>query len=51
MVSTQSLDEARRARPLANDQLRTRLAASHINSFVAIEPESGDYFLGDIGRQ
>jgi hypothetical protein len=29
------------------DQLRHVLEPQHLNRFVAIEPESGDYFLGD----
>ena len=28
------------------DRLRKDLESSHLDSFVAIEPESGDYFLG-----
>ncbi len=28
------------------EQLRAKLEATNIDDFVAIEPESGDYFLG-----
>jgi hypothetical protein len=35
-----------RANRLYQERLRTELERSHLNSFVAIEPESGDYFLG-----
>jgi hypothetical protein len=35
-----------RAERYYQERLRTDLERSHLNSFVAIEPESGDYFLG-----
>lgn len=35
-----------RANRLYQERLRTKLERSHLNSFVAIEPESGDFFLG-----
>ena len=35
-----------RAERFYQERLRTELERSHLNSFVAIEPESGDYFLG-----
>ena len=35
-----------RADRLYQERLRAELERSHLNSFVAIEPESGDYFLG-----
>lgn len=47
MASAQSLDVAHRARELYEDKLRPALEAAHPNAFVAIEPESGEYFLGD----
>ena len=37
---------AARARIIYQDRLRTRLEPSHSDEFVAIEPVSGDYFLG-----
>lgn len=35
-----------RAERIYLEQLRSKLEQSHLHSFVAIEPESGDYFLG-----
>lgn len=35
-----------RADQFYQERLRAELERSHLNSFVAIEPESGDYFLG-----
>ena len=43
-MSATELNE--RADRLYQERLRTDLERSHLNSFVAIEPESGDYFLG-----
>jgi hypothetical protein len=37
---------ARQARELYEQKLKSTLEASHWDDFVAIEPESGDYFLG-----
>ena len=37
---------AARARIIYQDRLRTLLEPSHSDEFVAIEPVSGDYFLG-----
>jgi hypothetical protein len=37
---------AERARLVYDRQLRGKLEAEHPDEFVAIEPESGDYFLG-----
>ena len=45
MVSEKTADIARRAKPLYQEKLRTPLEAAHPNAFVAIEPDSGDYFL------
>ena len=36
----------RRAEEIYSGQLRALLEPDHLNEFVAIEPESGDYFLG-----
>ena len=47
MASEQSLDVARRATEIYETQLRVKLEASHRNAFVAVEPESGEYFLGE----
>ncbi len=37
---------AQRARLVYDRTLRVKLEAEHTDEFVAIEPESGDYFLG-----
>ena len=47
MVSNQSRSVAERAISLYESELRAGLEAGHRNCFVAIEPESGEYFLGD----
>jgi len=47
MASEQSLDVARRATEIYDTRLRGKLEADHRNAFVAVEPDSGDYFLGD----
>ena len=36
----------RRAQEIYDDRLRSQLERSHKNSFVAIEPDSGQFFLG-----
>jgi hypothetical protein len=41
-----STDLYTRADRIYQERLRSELERSHFNSFVAIEPESGDYFLG-----
>lgn len=46
MASEQTTDVARRAKQLYEDKLKTRLETNHRNAFIAIEPDSGDYFLG-----
>jgi hypothetical protein len=47
MISEQTADVARRAKQLYEAKLRTQLESAHRNYFVAIEPDSGDYFLGN----
>lgn len=37
---------AGQAKRIYEEQLRASLEKSHMNEFVAIEPISGDYFLG-----
>jgi hypothetical protein len=37
---------SQRAKRLYEQKLREALEASHPHAFVAIEPESGDYYLG-----
>lgn len=39
-------DHYQRAERFYQERLRTDLERSHLNSFVAIEPESGDFYLG-----
>lgn len=48
MNSTQmdASDLYQRADRFYQERLRAELERSHTDSFVAIEPESGDYFLG-----
>jgi hypothetical protein len=47
MVSPETKLVIERAKRIYADQLKTVLESQHMNRFVAIEPESGDYFLGD----
>jgi hypothetical protein len=46
MSSIASKDTAREARRLYQERLRQDLEAKHRDEFVAVEPVSGDYFLG-----
>lgn len=46
-MAISSLDElVNRAETLYAEKLRSQLEASHQNEFVAVEPVSGDYYLG-----
>lgn len=45
-MSQASEDIANRAKRIYEERLRATLEQSHLNEFVAIEPISGDYFLG-----
>jgi len=47
MVSAETKSIIDRARRIYTNQLQTDLETRHMNRFVAIEPESGEYFLGD----
>jgi hypothetical protein len=47
MVSDETRAVIDRAKRLYADQLQAPLEAQHLGRFVAIEPESGEYFLGD----
>ena len=47
MVSADTKSVIERAKRIYADQLQTALEHQHLNRFVAIEPESGEYFLGD----
>ena len=46
MVSEKTDDVARRAKQLYEHALRKKLETTNMNDFVAIEPDSGDYFIG-----
>jgi hypothetical protein len=46
MMSQISENVSREAKRIYDERLRASLEASHTNAFVAIEPISGDYFLG-----
>lgn len=47
MVSAESKLVIDRAKRLYADHLQAELESRHADRFVAIEPESGEYFLGD----
>ncbi len=47
MVSAETKSIVERAKRIYAEQLRAELETRHPNRFVAIEPESGEYFLGD----
>jgi hypothetical protein len=46
MVSQNSNDVAREAKRIYEQKFRDSLEKTHNNEFVAIEPISGEYFLG-----
>lgn len=47
MVSGETKSVIDRAKAIYAGQLQSQLESHHMNRFVAIEPESGDYFLAD----
>ena len=47
MVSADTKSVIERAKRIYAEQLQVVLEPQHLNRFVAIEPESGEYFLGD----
>jgi hypothetical protein len=47
MVSADTKAVIERAKRIYAEQLQAVLEPQHGNRFVAIEPESGEYFLGD----
>ena len=49
MPNENSVELARRARVIYNARYRAKLEATHGDDFVAIEPDSGRYFLDDTG--
>lgn len=46
MASARSSELASRATAIYEQKLRGQLESTHRDDFVAIEPESGDFFLG-----
>lgn len=46
MVSKNARSVAEEAKRIYEEKLRVSLEESHMNEFVAIEPVSGEYFLG-----
>ncbi len=46
MATPQSLELASRARAIYEEKLKRRLECTNPNDFVAVEPESGEFFLG-----
>ncbi len=47
MVSADTKLVIEHAKRIYAEKLRAELELHHLNRFVAIEPESGEYFLGD----
>lgn len=47
MVSEHTRFVAERARRIYDERLRADLEAQHPGRYVAVEPESGDFFLAD----
>ena len=47
MLGTDVDEFVRRAEEIYTTRLRVLLESEHMNEFVAIEPDSGDYFLGE----
>ena len=47
MVSLETKRVIERAKRIYADQLKSRLESEHWDQFVAIEPESGEFFLGE----
>jgi hypothetical protein len=47
MASAQTQSVAERAKCIYDERLRAALEAGHPGRFVAIEPDSGEYFVAD----
>jgi hypothetical protein len=47
MLSPEDREVMLRAERLYDERFRTNLEKTHMDAFVVIEPESGEYFLGD----
>ena len=46
MVSEKTADVVRRATQIYEEELRNKLESTNMHDFVAIEPDSGEYFFG-----
>lgn len=46
MASPQTIDLANRAQAIYDSKFRKQLEATNQGEFVAVEPDSGEYFLG-----
>jgi|GEM_PF-2259145 len=46
LISEKTADVAQRASAIYEEKLRSHLEATKLHAFVAIEPDSGDYFVG-----
>jgi hypothetical protein len=51
MPSPESIEVARKAQAIYERDLRHKLEATDLYAFVAIEPESGEHFLGQTLRE
>ena len=47
MVSEETKSLISRAKVIYEQRLRSDLEANHTDQFVAIEPDSGDFFIGE----
>jgi hypothetical protein len=47
VISNETKSVIDRAKQIYAERLKPALEAEHADRFVAIEPESGEYFLGD----
>ena len=47
MSNIDSLDVARRSERIYDERLKSQLEREHLHRYVAVEPDSGDYYLGD----
>lgn len=47
MLSERSRDVAARAKAIYVQRLQAELESHHLHRYVAIEPDSGDFFLAD----
>jgi hypothetical protein len=47
MISSHTTLVAERAKALYSQRLQAELEATHLDRYVAIEPESGEHFLAD----